>query len=130
MKGSLRNQLDRREMRWFTVGQIAAINLSEKGISHHICSNHVREVWMMIWIFIFDLDSSNVNKCRQTVVLFKETQKANVVQVIVNGKDGRSTAGPSQLFGGKRSFRKDGRFTAGSSQFCGNFLKVLSEREK
>jgi len=76
-----------QEMRWFTVEQIAATNLSEKGISHHISSNHVREVWMIIWIFIFDLDSSNVNKCRQTVVLFKETQKANVVQVIVNGKD-------------------------------------------
>ncbi|CAB5185767.1 unnamed protein product [Rhizophagus irregularis] len=91
--------------------------------------------------FSFDLDGSNVNKCRQTVVLFKETQKANVMQVFVNGQgdyrectfreDESSTAGPSQFFGGgKRSFRENGRFTAGSSQFCGDCLNVLREREK
>jgi hypothetical protein len=117
------------------VGQIAATNLSEKGISH-IRSNHVREDRF----FSFDLDGSNVNKCKQTVVLFKETQKANVMQVFVNGQgdygectfreDGRSTVGPSQFFGGKRSFREDGCFTAGSSQFCGDCLNVLREREK
>ena len=58
--------------------QIAA---TKEGISH-IRSNHVREELMS---FSFGLDSSNVNKCRQTVVLFKEIQKANIVQAVVNG---------------------------------------------
>uniref|UniRef100_U9U8C8 Uncharacterized protein n=1 Tax=Rhizophagus irregularis (strain DAOM 181602 / DAOM 197198 / MUCL 43194) TaxID=747089 RepID=U9U8C8_RHIID len=44
--------------------------------------NEVREKFTS---FSFSLGGSNVNKCRQTVVLFKEIQKANIVQVIVNG---------------------------------------------
>lgn len=42
-------------------------------------------------------------------------------------EEGRSTAGPSQLYGGKRSFREDGCFIVGPSQLCGDCLYVLKE---